>query len=76
MECDQGLATGALIAASGSNGATVLRDAATLYKLDADAIALKVKQEFAAKDRAKKVNGTATAKLPGKAKESNRRKAA
>jgi ParB family chromosome partitioning protein len=32
----------------------VLRDAATLYKVDIEAIASKVKQEFAAKARAKK----------------------
>ena len=32
----------------------MLRDAATLYKVDTDAIALKVKQEFAAKEKAKK----------------------
>jgi ParB family chromosome partitioning protein len=31
----------------------VLKDAATLYKVDTDAIATKVKQEFAAKDNAK-----------------------
>jgi len=33
--------------------ACVLRDAATLYKVDADVIALKVKQEFAAKEKAR-----------------------
>jgi hypothetical protein len=32
----------------------VLRDAASIYKVDADAIALKVKQEFAAKEKARK----------------------
>ncbi|MEI9979960.1 MAG: chromosome partitioning protein ParB [Edaphobacter sp.] len=42
-----------VLAASRQNGANVLREAATLYKVDADAIALKVKQEFAAKDKAK-----------------------
>jgi ParB family transcriptional regulator, chromosome partitioning protein len=31
----------------------VLLDAATAYKVDADAIALKVKQEFAAREKAK-----------------------
>jgi ParB family transcriptional regulator, chromosome partitioning protein len=36
------------------NTMQVLRDAATAYKVDADAIGLKVKQEFAAKERAKK----------------------
>jgi hypothetical protein len=42
-----------VLAASRQNGANVLREAATLYKVDADAIALKVRQEFAAKDKAK-----------------------
>jgi ParB family chromosome partitioning protein len=31
----------------------VLRDAAAAYKVDVDAIGLKVKQEFAAKDKGK-----------------------
>jgi ParB family chromosome partitioning protein len=35
------------------NAAQVLRDAATVYKVDVDSIALKVKQEFAAKEKAK-----------------------
>ncbi|WP_263415226.1 hypothetical protein [Terriglobus albidus] len=43
-----------LIAASRTNPATVLRDAATLYKVDTDAITQKVKAEFAAKMKAKK----------------------
>jgi ParB family chromosome partitioning protein len=43
-----------LLAASRHNGTNVLRDAATMYKVDTDAIASKVKQEFAAKARAKK----------------------
>ena len=43
-----------LLAASRHNGTTVLRDAATLYKVDTEAIASKVKQEFAAKAKAKK----------------------
>jgi len=46
--------TAILLAASRTNAATVLRDAASAYKVDTDAIALKVKQEFAAKDKAKK----------------------
>ncbi len=49
-----------LLAASKTNPATVLRDAATAYKVNTDAIALKVKQEFATKDKAKKL----TAKVP------------
>jgi ParB family chromosome partitioning protein len=43
-----------VLAASRQNGASVLRDAATLYKVDTDAIGLKVKQEFAAKEKAKR----------------------
>jgi ParB family chromosome partitioning protein len=65
-----------VMAASRSNGATVLRDAATLYKVDADAIALKVRQELAAKEKTKKATGTATAKSSSKAKQPNRQKAA
>ena len=42
-----------LLAASRGNSAQVLRDAATAYKVDTDAIAAKVKQEFAAKEKAK-----------------------
>jgi ParB family chromosome partitioning protein len=43
-----------LLAASKSNPAIVLRDAAAAYKVDTDVIAAKVKQEFAAKEKAKK----------------------
>ncbi len=43
-----------LLAASRTNAAAVLRDAANSYKVDTDAIALKVKQEFIAKAKAKK----------------------
>jgi len=46
--------TAILLAASRTNAATVLRDAASAYKVDTDGIALKVKQEFTAKERAKK----------------------
>lgn len=45
--------TAILLAASKTNAATVLRDAATTYKVDTDAIASKVKQEFAAKAKVK-----------------------
>jgi ParB family chromosome partitioning protein len=48
-----------LLAATRSNPATVLKDAATAYKVDAEAIAAKVRQEFAAKDKAKKAPQTA-----------------
>jgi ParB family chromosome partitioning protein len=43
-----------LLAASRGNPATVLKDAASAYKVDTDATAAKVKQEFAAKEMAKK----------------------
>lgn len=42
-----------LLTAARGNAAQVLRDAAGVYKVDTDAIALKVKQEFAAKEKAK-----------------------
>jgi ParB family transcriptional regulator, chromosome partitioning protein len=41
------------------NPTQVLQEAATVYKVDTDAIALKVKQEFAAKDKLKKAPKTA-----------------
>jgi len=43
-----------LLAASRGNPATVLKNAATAYKVDTEAIAAKVKQEFVAKEKAKK----------------------
>jgi ParB family chromosome partitioning protein len=43
-----------LLAASRGNPSSVLKDAATAYKADTDAIAAKVRQEFAAKEKAKK----------------------
>jgi ParB family chromosome partitioning protein len=42
-----------LHAAMRQNATQILREAATIYKVDADAIGLKVKQEFAAKEKAK-----------------------
>jgi ParB family chromosome partitioning protein len=42
-----------VLSAARNNGAQVLRDAASAYKVDTDAIALKVKQEFAAQVKAK-----------------------
>jgi ParB family chromosome partitioning protein len=42
-----------LHAASKQNAAQVLRDATIAYKVDVDAISLKVKHEFAAKEKAK-----------------------
>jgi ParB family transcriptional regulator, chromosome partitioning protein len=43
-----------LLAASRSNHATVLREAASTYKVDTEVIASKVRQEFAVKEKAKK----------------------
>jgi ParB family chromosome partitioning protein len=51
-----------LHAATRHNAAEVLRDAASAYKVDVDAIGLKVKQEFAAKEKAR-----LTKKPPAKA---------
>ena len=44
-----------LIAALHGSAAAVLKDAATAYKVDTDTIGRKVRQEFAAKEKAKKV---------------------
>jgi ParB family chromosome partitioning protein len=43
-----------VLASGRSNGGNVLREAAAAYKVDTDAIAAKVKQEFAVKEKAKK----------------------
>ena len=43
-----------LLAASRGNPSTVLKDAATAYKVDTDAITAKVKQEFTAKEKTEK----------------------
>ena len=43
-----------LLATSRGNATVVLKDAATAYKVDTDAITAKVRQEFAAKERAKR----------------------
>jgi ParB family chromosome partitioning protein len=48
------VAASILLAATRGNPAKVLQDAAALYKVNTDAIVLKVKQEFAAKDKSKK----------------------
>jgi ParB family chromosome partitioning protein len=44
-----------LLASTRGNPKVILKDAATAYKVDAEAIATKVKLEFAAKEKAKKV---------------------
>jgi ParB family chromosome partitioning protein len=43
-----------LLTAARTNAAVVLREAAAIYKVDTDAIALKVKQELAAKEKTRK----------------------
>jgi ParB family chromosome partitioning protein len=43
-----------LLAASCGNPTTVLKDAATVYKVDTDTISTKVRQEFGAKEKLKK----------------------
>jgi ParB family chromosome partitioning protein len=49
-----------LHAATRQNSRQVLLDAATAYKVDTDAITLKIKQEFAARERAKKAQQPGT----------------
>ena len=55
-----------ILAASRTNPATVLRDAATVYKVDTDTIALKTKEEFAAKEQAQRARKP-LGKIPSKA---------
>lgn len=57
-----------MLAASRTNPATVLRDAASTYKVDTDAIAQKVKQEFATKKKAQVAKKSATNTQPKAAK--------
>ena len=59
-----------LHAAMRQNATQVLRDAATAYKVDADAINLKVKQEFAAKEKARLAPKSKAKTVPPKAKKS------
>jgi len=49
-----------LLAASRGNPTAILKEAAATYKVDSDAITTKVKQEFAAKEKAKKTAQPAT----------------
>jgi ParB family chromosome partitioning protein len=56
--------TAILLAASRSNAPAVLRDAANTYKVDTDAIAARVKQEFAAKEKAQAAKKTAAKAKP------------
>ena len=57
-----------LLSATRSNSAQVLRDAATAYKVDTDAIALKVKQEFADKEKARPQKKSPEKTVPAKLK--------
>ena len=43
-----------LLAASRGNSTVILKEAAATYKVDTEAITTKVRQEFAAKEKAKK----------------------
>jgi ParB family chromosome partitioning protein len=58
-----------LLAASRGNPSAILKEAASVYKVDTDAIASKVKQEFAAKDRAKATKKPLTKTVPAKSKQ-------
>lgn len=49
-----------LLAASRSNPTALVKEAATIYKVDTDAITNKVRQEFAAKKKARKTTQPAT----------------
>ncbi|SEG67632.1 chromosome partitioning protein, ParB family [Bryocella elongata] len=49
-----------LLAASRGNPSSVLKEAAIAYKVDTEAIAAKVRQEFAVKEKAKKASQPAT----------------
>ncbi|SDF44326.1 ParB/RepB/Spo0J family partition protein [Terriglobus roseus] len=49
-----------LLAVTRGNPTVILKEAATVYKVDAEAITTKVKQEFAAKEKAKKTPQPAT----------------
>jgi len=60
------LVESSILLASRSNPSNVLRDAASAYKVDAQAIAAQVKQEFAAKDKSR-VNSKTTTKAPKRA---------
>jgi hypothetical protein len=64
-----------LLTASRGNASHALRDAATAYKVDADAIAAKVKQEFSAREKAKRATIPAP-KVPVKAQPKTAKKAA
>jgi len=64
-----------LLTAARQQTTQVLNEAAAFYKVDTDAIAAKVKQEFAAKDKAKAAKKTAT-KPPAKQQAKTAKKSA
>ncbi len=53
-----------VLAASRGNAPVVLKDGAATYKVDTDAIAAKVKKEFADKEKAKAANKPVTKAQP------------
>jgi ParB family chromosome partitioning protein len=53
-----------LYMATRHNASEVLRDAAAIYKVDTDAIALKVKQEFATKEKTRSFNKSGAKPIP------------
>ena len=59
-----------LLASSRGNPTVILKEAATAYKVDTEAIALKVKQEFAAKEKAKLAPKPATKVVASKIRKS------
>ena len=65
-----------LLAASRGNASQVLRDAATSYMVDTDAIAARVKQEFAAKEKAKTPTKPTPTKVPVKPQPKTAKKSA
>ena len=62
--------TAILLGASRTNAVTVLRDAASTYKVDTDAISLKVKQEFAVKEKAELTKKSAEKSVQPKVRKS------
>ena len=57
-----------VFAASRGNAPTVLKEAAAVYKVDTDAIAAKVRQEFSAKEKAKSAKKAPAKAAPAKLK--------
>ncbi|MBS1821303.1 MAG: ParB/RepB/Spo0J family partition protein [Acidobacteria bacterium] len=59
-----------VLSASRSNAAQVLSDGAAVYKVDTNAIALEVKREFAAREKARTEKKTTAKSFPAKTKKS------